>query len=104
MCLKHANRLARLHQHGFVVFEVREGLDHGVKGIPVSSRFTRASVDNELLRVLCNRWVKVVVQHADRRFLLPTLGRDGRTGRCVQWVMCVIAHENHPRVLADYFL
>jgi len=54
--------------------------------------------------VFGNSGVQVVVKHSNCGFLLPTLGRYGRTGGCVKRVMCVIAHEIHPRLLADYFV
>ena len=77
MGLEDSNRLPRLHQHGLVVFEVGEGLHHGIETGPVASGLAVSAIDNELVRVLGNRWIEIVVQHAKCCLLLPALG-----GKC----------------------
>ena len=46
MRAKNTNRFSRLHQHGLVVLEVREGLHHRVEALPVSRGLTVAAVNN----------------------------------------------------------
>jgi hypothetical protein len=46
---EHANRLAGLHQQGFVVFEFGQGFYNGVIAFPVARGAANAAVDHQLV-------------------------------------------------------
>jgi len=72
--LEHADRLARLHQQGFIVIEVGQALDDLVVALPVARGATNTTVDHQLFRVLGDFRIEVVHQHPQRRFCQPALG------------------------------
>ena len=71
--LKHADRLARLHQQRLVVLQPLEGGHDGVEGLPVARRLAGAAVDDQVLGTFGDLGVEVVHQHAHRGLLLPAL-------------------------------
>ncbi len=71
---EHAHRLARLHQQGFVFIERLEGRDNLVEIIPCARSAANAAIDDQLVRAFGDIGVKVVHQHAKRRFGQPALG------------------------------
>ena len=74
--LEHADRLAGLHQQGFVVIQVGEALDDLVVALPVARRTADTAVHHQFFRVLGHLWVEVVHQHAQRRFSQPAFGGE----------------------------
>jgi len=71
---KHANRLAGLHQQGFVVFEFGQRFYNRVIAFPVARGAAYAAVDHQLVGVLRHLRVEVVHQHAQRGFGEPAFG------------------------------
>ena len=71
---EHANRLARLHQQGFVVFQAGQGFDDFVVAGPVARGAADTAIHHQLFGVFRNLWVEVVHQHAQRRFGQPAFG------------------------------
>ena len=57
MRAKNTNRFSRLHQHGLVVLEVREGLHHCVEALPVTRGLAIAAVNDQLFGMLGDRRV-----------------------------------------------
>ncbi|MNN15137.1 hypothetical protein D3C81_1282330 [compost metagenome] len=76
MGLEHADRLARLHQQGFVFVEVGQALDDLVVALPVTRGTADTAVNHQFFRVFCDFRVEVVHQHAQRRFSQPALGGE----------------------------
>ncbi len=72
----HPDRPARLDKQGLVATQVPQRPLDGPERRPVPRRFTGAPVDDQLFGVLGHLGVKVVVQHAQGRFLLPSLARQ----------------------------
>ena len=68
---EHADRLARLDQHGLVVAQRLKRADDGVERVPGPRRPARSPVDHEVVRPLRDLRVEVVHQHPHRRLLLP---------------------------------
>ena len=66
-----AHRTARLHQQGFIGFEVPEARHDTVEIIPAPCGATDAAIDDEVLGILRNLRVEVVHQHPQRRLGLP---------------------------------
>ncbi len=71
---EHADRLAGLHQQGFVVFQRFQGFDDLVVALPVARGAADAAVHHQLLGVLGHLRIEVVHQHAQRRFGQPAFG------------------------------
>jgi hypothetical protein len=71
MAGKYANRLAGLHQQGFIVVEVFQRFDDRVIAIPITRGTADAAVDDELRRVLGDFGVKIILQHPERCFGQP---------------------------------
>ncbi|MCY1182606.1 hypothetical protein D9M73_231750 [compost metagenome] len=72
--LEHTDRLARLHQQGFVVFQAGQGFDDLVVARPVARRAADTAVYHQLFRVFRDLWIEVVHQHAQWRFGQPAFG------------------------------
>jgi hypothetical protein len=79
--LHDADRPAGLHEHGLVLLQAAQGAHHGVEGVPVAGGLAAAPVDDELVGVLGDLGVEVVLQHPQRRFLLPSLSAQLRAAR-----------------------
>ncbi len=71
---ENANRLARLHQQGFVFIECLEGRNDAVEIVPGAGSAANAAIDHQLMRTLGHIGVEIVHQHAQRRFGQPALG------------------------------
>ncbi len=61
---EYADRLAGLHQQGFVFFQRFQGFDNLVVAIPVACGAADAAVHHQLVWVLRNFRIEVVHQHA----------------------------------------
>ena len=70
---KNSNRLARLDQQSFLIAELLQFANDGVKALPVARGLANASVDNKVRGPLGNLGVEVVHQTAEGGFLLPAL-------------------------------
>ena len=79
--LEAADRLARLHEQGLVALEVRELARDDVERLPRSRGLAGPAVDHEVLGALGDLGVEVVVEHAERRLLHPSLARERRSAR-----------------------
>ncbi len=79
--LHDADRAAGLDEHRLVLLEPAQGADHGVEGVPVAGGLAGAPVHDEFVGVLGHLGVEVVLEHAQRRFLLPSLSAQFRTAR-----------------------
>ena len=77
-----ADRLARLHEQGLVFFEVAQGVDDRVEGLPAACRTAGATVDHEVVGALGNLGVEIVHEHAKRCLGLPALRADLSAARC----------------------
>ena len=86
---KHANRLAGLHQQGFVVFEFGQCLNNGVIAFPVARGAANAAVDHQLVGVFRHLRIKVVHQHAQRGFGEPAFGGKGGAARGADVLLAV---------------
>ncbi len=78
---KHADRLAGLHQQGFVVFQFGQGLNNGVIALPVARGAANAAVHHQFVGVFRNLRIKVVHQHAQWCFGEPAFGGKGGAAR-----------------------
>ena len=77
MRVEHADRLARLHQQGFVGFQTTQAGDNAIEAVPVARRPADPAIDHELVRLFRHVRIEIVHQHAQRRFGQPAFGRDG---------------------------
>src|SRR6266550_8798448 len=82
---KNANRLSALHQQSLVGAKVPQLAHDGIEAVPVAGSLSRSAVDDEILRTLRHIRIEVVHQHPQRRFLLPSLARDGAAARRANW-------------------
>src|SRR3989442_591709 len=69
--LEDRDRLPALHDEGLVVAEGLERLDDAVECVPVPRRLPRASIDDEIVRLL--RVLEVVLEHPEDGLLPPAL-------------------------------
>jgi hypothetical protein len=76
-----ADGLARLHQQRLVVFEVAQRGDDRVERIPAARGLAGAAVDDEIVGTLGDVGIEIVHQHAQRRFLRPSLAGNGGASR-----------------------
>jgi hypothetical protein len=76
---KHADRLAGLHQQGFVALQLFQRGHDAVVALPVARRAADAAIDHEFVRLLGDVRIEIVHQHAERRFGLPALAGHHRT-------------------------
>jgi hypothetical protein len=93
--LEHADRLAGLHQQGFVVVQVGEAFDDLVVALPVARRTADATVHHQFFRVLGHLWVEVVHQHAQRRFSQPAFGGELVTVGGADFYVTVFSRLGH---------
>jgi hypothetical protein len=68
---ENADRLARLHQQGFVIAQCFQGLDDAVVAIPVASGAADAAVHDEFGGILRHVRIEIVHEHAQGCFRLP---------------------------------
>src|SRR5258707_4477405 len=78
---KNADRLARLHEQGFVLSQVFQRLDDAVETFPIACRLTNAAVNNEFVWLLSHVRIKIIHQHTQSSFLLPAFTRKSSTTR-----------------------
>ena len=71
--LRIPDRLARLHEKCFVVFERFQGANDFLIALPVARGFAGSAIDNEIIRVLGNLRVEVIHQHPHCGFGMPAL-------------------------------
>ena len=83
MGAEHADRLARLDEQGFVVFEPLQRFDDPVITRPIARRAADAAIDDELVRRLRHIGVEVVHQHPQRRLGEPAFRVEFGAGRCL---------------------
>src|SRR5206468_13102077 len=74
----HADRLPALNQQRLVVLQRPQRRHDRVERFPVAGRLSRSAIHDEILRTLGDVGIKIVHQHAQRRFLLPPLARERR--------------------------
>src|SRR6185436_440656 len=70
---KNSDRLARLHQQGFIVFNGLQLANDRVETIPVARCLPSPTIDDEFVRLLSNIRIEIVHQTTQRGFLMPTL-------------------------------
>ena len=73
---KNADRLAGLNKERFIVFKTLERLDNAVKILPCPGSPPDPAIDDKFVRVFCHVGMKIVHQHAHRRFGLPAFCGD----------------------------
>ena len=85
MCAKDSNRFSRLHQQRLIVLQLMQRPNNRVERFPIARSFTRATVDDQFIRLLCHFGIEIVHQTAQRCFLMPAFavefGAAGRTDR-----------------------
>ncbi len=98
---EHANRLARLHQQGFVVVERLERGDDAVEIVPCAGSAANAAIDHQFMRTLGHIGVEIVHQHTQRRFGQPAFGIQFVTAGAAHFalVMSWIGHSVLLRIL-----
>jgi hypothetical protein len=88
---EYADGLAGLNEKRLVVSQVLQFAHDGMERGPVPSGFACAAVDHQVLRALAHLGVEVVHQHADGRFLAPSLGAQLGAARSSNRRL----HKNH---------
>ena len=73
---KDADRFARLHQQGFVIFERLQRAHQRIKGRPVARSLSCAAINDQLIWALGDFWVEIVHQHSERGFLHPAFAAE----------------------------
>ena len=81
MCRKDADRLAGLNQQRLVVLERGQRAHDGFERLPVSRRFSRAAVDDEVVGTFGDVGVEIVHEHPQRRFLRPAFAGQRHASR-----------------------
>ena len=94
MGLKNSNRLSRLDEQRLVIFELGQLAHDGIKGGPVAGGFAGTAVNDELLWMFGHSRVQIVVEHADRGLLAPTLRahQTARSGMQNSFGLGFVAH------------
>src|SRR5438552_9574297 len=72
---KFADRLSRLHEKGFVVFEFAQRADDCIERFPAPRGATCSTVNNQLIGILCDFRIEIIHQHPHGRFLMPPFAR-----------------------------
>ena len=70
-----ADRLSRLNQKRFVVFEFAQRANDCIESFPASRGATCSTVNDELIGIFCDFRIEIVHQHPHRRFLMPAFAR-----------------------------
>ncbi len=81
---EHPDRLARLDQERCVVLQAAQRRHDRIETFPVARRPADAAVHHQLVRILRDRRIEIVVDHPQRRFLLPALATQRRPARRMQ--------------------
>ena len=94
---EHADRLARLHQQGFVLVQALERLDDAVVAIPVARGPADSAVHHELGGILRDVRIEIVHQHPQRRLGQPgARAQRGAAGSAYQAGVCGCEHGVTP--------
>src|SRR6266699_2438618 len=78
---KNSHRLARLHQQGLIRLQRLQRPHNRMKTLPIPRRLPRPSVNDKIFGLLRHFGIKVVEQHPQRRFLLPSFAGNLRPTR-----------------------
>ncbi|MNT42620.1 hypothetical protein D3C72_1790490 [compost metagenome] len=95
MGLEHADRLAGLHQQGFVFVQVFQRRQDLVVALPVARGTADATVHHQRLRVLGDVRVQVVLDHAVGRFGDPVLAVQFGAVRGTDYAASVKTRVSH---------
>src|SRR3954447_21027364 len=68
---KLANRLSRLNEKRFVVFELPQRADNCIESFPTPRGTTGSTVHNQLIGIFCDLRIEIVHQHPHGCFLVP---------------------------------
>jgi hypothetical protein len=74
MGAEHADRLAGLHDEGFILVQILQRRDDTVEIVPGAGGAADAAINHQLMRALGHVRVEIVHQHAQRRFRHPAFG------------------------------
>src|SRR5437762_2214760 len=66
-----ADRLSRLNEKSFVVFELAQRSNKCIESFPASDGATRSTVNNQLIGIFCDVRIEIVHQHPHGGFLMP---------------------------------
>ena len=80
---KFADRLSRLNEKGFVIFEFAQRANNCIESFPAPRGATCSTVDNELIGIFCDVRIEIVHQHPHGRFLMPAFARAFTAARRV---------------------
>src|SRR5215472_9976056 len=76
-----SNRLSRLNEKRFVVFEFTQQTNDCIESFPASRGATSSAVDHQLIGIFRDFGIEIVHQHPHRRFLMPAFARAFITTR-----------------------
>src|SRR5437764_15465393 len=68
---ENADRLTGLDKQCLIVLQLAQRTNDRVECLPTPGRSSRAAVNDEMVRVLCNVRIEIVHQHPERGFLVP---------------------------------
>ena len=88
---KHAHWFARLHEQGFILVQFFEGSEDGVVALPIARRTTNATIHHKVLWIFSDFRVKVVLNHAVRRFGQPVFTAQLCATWCVDDTAFIVA-------------
>ena len=71
MCVKNADRFARLHQQCFVFFEVSQRIQNGIICLPRTGSLPTPAIDHKAVWCLRDRRIEVILDHAECCFNQP---------------------------------
>jgi hypothetical protein len=81
MGFKHRDRLARLHQQGFICLQFLERSEDGIETLPITGCLAAPPIDYQVLGTFCYLRVKVILDHAERCFGEPRFAAKLGTAR-----------------------
>ena len=70
-----ADRFSRLDQKRFVILQCAQRAYDCIERVPAPRGAACATVNDELIRILCDLGIEIVHQHPHRRFLMPAITR-----------------------------
>ena len=79
---KNADRLARLHQQGFIVAERLQRRDDAIEAMPIAGSASDAAVHHQFGGVFRDLRIQIFHEHAQRRFGQPAARGERRAARC----------------------
>ncbi len=101
MGAENANRFARLHQKGLVVFKFLEAGNNLVEILPGARRTANTAIHHQFVRIFGNVGMQIVHQHAHRRFGQPAFGGDVGSGCRIDITLVVTRIVGHDLPLSD---